>query len=140
MPQHRYYPNFRRRIRFFNRSLWTFSIVSFIVLFWFQVGRSETVSSAFTESPLLSDNLATSLQVGLDTLWVIFAGSLVFFMNSGFAMLEAGFCRQQNTVNILTKNLIVFALSTLAFWAVGFSLMFSDGNGFLGLTGFFLWE
>jgi Amt family ammonium transporter len=78
------------------------------------------------------------IQVVLDTIWVIFTGCLVFFMNAGFAMLESGFCRAKNTVNILAKNLIVFALASLAFWAIGFGLMFGDGNGFLGLNGFFL--
>jgi ammonium transporter, Amt family len=77
-------------------------------------------------------------QVGLNTIWVIFAGCLVFFMNAGFAMLEAGFCRQKNTVNILAKNLIVFALATLAYWSFGFGLMFGDGNQIIGTSGFFL--
>lgn len=88
-----------------------------------------------------SDELTLSIEqltVGLDTLWVLVAGFLVFFMNAGFGMLETGFCRQKNAVNILTKNLIVFALATIAFWAIGFGIMFGDGNGFLGLSGFFL--
>jgi Amt family ammonium transporter len=63
------------------------------------------------------------------------AGMLVFFMNAGFCMLETGFCRQKNAVNVLSKNLIVFALSTIAFWAIGFGLMFSDGNGLFGSSG-----
>lgn len=78
-----------------------------------------------------------AVQVTLDTLWVVFAAMLVFFMNAGFAMLESGFCRAKNTVNILAKNLIVFALSSLAFWAIGFALMFGDGNAVLGWNGFF---
>ena len=77
------------------------------------------------------------LRVGLDTVWVMVAGMLVIFMNAGFCMLEAGMCRQKNAVNVLTKNLIVFALSTVAFWAIGFGLMFSDGNGFIGTSGGF---
>ncbi|MCA1992253.1 MAG: ammonium transporter [Coleofasciculus sp. S288] len=78
------------------------------------------------------------LKIGLDTLWVMIAGMLVFFMNAGFCMLETGFCRQKNAVNVLAKNLVVFALSTIAFWAIGFGLMFADGNDFVGLGGFFL--
>ncbi|MGE5660564.1 MAG: ammonium transporter [Actinomycetota bacterium] len=82
-----------------------------------------------------------SLKVGLDTMWVMVAAMLVFFMNAGFCMLETGFCRQKNAVNVLAKNLIVFAISTVAFWAIGFALMFSDGNGFIGNSGgFFLWN
>lgn len=78
------------------------------------------------------------LQVALDTLWVAVAAFLVFFMNAGFGMLETGFCRQKNAVNILSKNLIVFALSTVAFWVIGFGIMFGDGNAFFGTNGFFL--
>jgi Amt family ammonium transporter len=62
-------------------------------------------------------------------------------MNAGFALLEAGLCQAKNAVNILAKNFVVFAVSSLAFWAVGFALMFGDGgplNGLLGTQGFFL--
>lgn len=99
-------------------------------------------TAAFAQqSPSLEEvaKAAEGLRVGLDTMWVVIAGMLVFFMNAGFCMLETGFCRQKNAVNVLSKNLIVFALSTIAFWAIGFSLMFSDGNGFVGTSGgFFL--
>ena len=63
-------------------------------------------------------------KVAIDTLWVLIAAALVFFMNAGFAFLEAGFCRAKNTVNILGKNIMVFCLALLAFWAVGYALMF----------------
>lgn len=79
-----------------------------------------------------------SLRVGLDTLWVSVAAFIVFFMNAGFGMLETGLCRQKNAVNVLAKNLIVFALSTVAFWSIGFGLMFGDGNPFFGTNGWFL--
>ncbi len=83
--------------------------------------------------------MAQELKVGLDTIWVMIAGMLVIFMNAGFCMLEAGMCRQKNATNVLAKNLIVFALSTVAFWTIGFGLMFSDGNGLIGTAGgFFL--
>jgi Amt family ammonium transporter len=75
------------------------------------------------------------LKVGIDTMWVVITGMLVFFMNAGFCMLETGMCRQKNAVNVLSKNLIVFALSTIAFWAIGFGLMFGNGNGFFGGEG-----
>lgn len=77
-------------------------------------------------------------KVILDTLWVMIAGSLVFFMNAGFGMLETGFCRAKNAVNILAKNFIVFSISAIAFWAIGFALMFGDGNFLMGTTGWFL--
>lgn len=76
-------------------------------------------------------------KVTLDTIWVIVASMLVFFMNLGFAMVESGFNRSKNTVNILSKNFIVFAVSTLGFLILGWGLMFGDGNAFIGLKGWF---
>ncbi len=96
----------------------------------FLVWSYAAVAQAPAEGPSTAE-----LKVGLDTLWVMIAGMLVFFMNAGFCMLETGFCRQKNAVNVLSKNLIVFALSTIAFWAIGFGLMFSDGNGLFGSSG-----
>ena len=77
-------------------------------------------------------------QVVLDTIWVILAGILVFFMNLGFGAVESGFARQKNTVNILSKNFIVFAVASLGFLVLGWGLMFGDGNGFIGLKGLFM--
>lgn len=77
-------------------------------------------------------------KVMLDTLWVLIAGFLVFFMNAGFALVESGLCRAKNAVNILAKNFIVFAASSLAFWAIGFAIMFGNGTDFFGTTGWFL--
>ncbi len=74
------------------------------------------------------------LKVALDTTWVLLAAFLVFFMNAGFGLLEAGLCRAKNAVMVLSKNFVVFAIATLAFWAVGFGLMFADG-GLLGTAG-----
>ena len=73
--------------------------------------------------------------VAVDTLWVLVAGILVFFMNAGFGFVEAGFCRAKNAVNILAKNFVVFGISSVAFWLVGWALMFGDGNAMLGLSG-----
>jgi Amt family ammonium transporter len=99
-------------------------------------------SAVAQDAPPSAEEVAAELKVGLDTMWVMVAAMLVFFMNAGFCMLETGFCRQKNAVNVLSKNLIVFALSTIAFWAIGFSLMFSDGGGLNsfvgGLGGMFL--
>lgn len=73
-----------------------------------------------------------------DTLWVIITACLVFFMNAGFGMLETGLCQAKNAVNILAKNFIVFAVSSIAFWVVGFGLMFGDGSWLIGMQGWFL--
>lgn len=77
-----------------------------------------------------------TLKVSLDTVWVLATAFLVFFMNAGFALVESGLCRAKNCVNILAKNYVVFAVSTIAFFCVGFGLMFGNGNPFIGLTGF----
>jgi len=84
------------------------------------------------------DPMAT-MKVALDTVWVLVTAFLVFWMNAGFAFLEAGLCRAKNAVNILAKNFIVFAVSSIAFWLVGFALMFGDGSDYLwGMTGWML--
>jgi len=79
----------------------------------------------------------TELKVALDTVWVMVTAALVFFMNAGFGLLESGLCRSKNAVMIMSKNFIVFAISTLAYWAIGFGLMFADGS-WVGTGGFFL--
>ena len=53
--------------------------------------------------------MTADIRVALDTVWVVFTAVLVFFMNAGFAMLESGLCRSKNAVNILAKNVVVFA-------------------------------
>ena len=78
------------------------------------------------------------VKIALDTVWVLISGMLVFFMNLGFGLVESGFTRAKNTVNIISKNFIVFAVSTVAFLLVGWGIMFGDGNGFFGTQGLFL--
>lgn len=68
----------------------------------------------------------------LDTMWVLITGALVFFMQAGFALVEAGFTRSKNTTNILFKNLMDFAIGTIGFWVIGYGIMFGAGNGFFG--------
>ena len=88
-------------------------------------------------APVIDPAALSSLRIGMDTVWVLVAGMLVFFMNAGFALVESGLCRSKNTVNILSKNFIVFALSTVAFYVIGWGLMFGDGNAFFGTAGLF---
>ena len=99
------------------------------------------------EEALTLDTLSQTTQgiaTSIDALWVLIAAALVFFMQAGFALVEAGFTRQKNTVNIMSKNLIDFALGSLLFWAIGFSLMFGlDKAGFIGMPDLFMfhgWE
>ncbi len=98
---------------------------------------TETVVAAVEEAP--ADEAISSigdLARGIDTVWMLLAAMLVFFMQPGFAMVEAGFTRTKNTTNILMKNFIDFTLGSLLFWFVGFGLMFGDG-GFVGMPHFF---
>ena len=74
----------------------------------------------------------------IDTLWVFLAAILVFFMNLGFASVEAGFAQAKNTVNILSKNFIVFAVSSLGFLLLGWGLMFGGDNPFIGTEHLFI--
>ena len=60
-----------------------------------------------------------------NNLWLLVAAVLVIFMNAGFAMVEAGMCRQKNAVNILAKNLVVFALAVTAYWFIGYKIMYN---------------
>ena len=74
------------------------------------------------------DNPVIINTININTIWLILSGALVFFMNAGFALLETGFCRTTNAVNVLAKNLIVFCVAIFAFWLLGFNLMFGDGS------------
>ena len=78
------------------------------------------------------------IRVGLDTMWVLIAAFLVFFMQAGFGMVEAGFIRAKNTCNILTKNFLDFCMASLGFFIFGYAIMFGTGNGFMGFKGWFL--
>ena len=73
---------------------------------------------------------------GIDTVWVLFAAFLVFFMQAGFGMVEAGFIRAKNACNILTKNFLDYCIASITFFLVGYAFMFGDGNGFIGTSAF----
>ncbi|MDD6394212.1 MAG: ammonium transporter [Prevotella sp.] len=77
------------------------------------------------------------LGLSLDTVWMLLAAMLVFFMQPGFALCEAGFTRSKNTANILFKNFVDFMFGSLLFWFIGFGFMFgSNGEGFIGMPNF----
>jgi Amt family ammonium transporter len=96
---------------------------------------AESVVEESAEEPGTATALAT-LAKDADTLWTCLAAFLVFFMQAGFALVECGFTRAKNACNIIMKNLMDFALGSLAFWLVGFGLMFGVTNGFFGTTNF----
>lgn len=87
---------------------------------------------------------AADMARSIDTLWVLVTAALVFFMQAGFALVEAGFTRSKNMVNILYKNLMDFSVGSVVFWIIGFGLMFgSDISGFIGSPNLFFkdgWE
>jgi len=90
---------------------------------------------AFAQDP---DPIA-ELTRGLNTLWIIITASLVFWMQAGFALVEAGLTRAKNTTNILFKNLIDFVFATIAFWAFGYAFMYgSSASGWIGSDAFFV--
>ncbi len=75
----------------------------------------------------------------IDVIWVLLAAFLVFFMQAGFAMVETGFTRAKNAANIMMKNLMDFCVGSIAYWAVGFGIMFgADKLGLFGTNGWFL--
>jgi Amt family ammonium transporter len=96
--------------------------------------QAAAAAPAFTQE--LADAIANQ-KIAIDTLWVMIAAFLVFFMNLGFALVESGFCRAKNTVNILFKNFVVFAVSSIAFLVLGFGLEFGNGNPLFGTSGLF---
>lgn len=106
------------------------------LLLWMVVAGGTAWGQEAVAAPDLTAGMS-DLRVGLDTVWVLIAAMLVFFMNTGFAMVESGLCRAKNTVNILAKNFIVFAIASLSFWVIGWGLMFGDGNLWTGMQGLF---
>jgi Amt family ammonium transporter len=90
-------------------------------------------------APPTAEEVMAKLSVGIDTVWVMVCGMLVFFMNLGFGCVESGFCRAKNCVNILSKNFVVFAVCSIGFWLIGWDLMFGAGDGeFIGSSGTFM--
>src|ERR1700693_751803 len=89
---------------------------------------------AWKGSPLMSKH---DLLVGMSTIWVVITAVLVMFMQAGFAFLEAGLTRMKNAGHIAGKNVLIFALASLVYWAVGFGLAFGGGNALVRTAGFF---
>ncbi|MHC4118633.1 MAG: ammonium transporter [Planctomycetota bacterium] len=107
-----------------------------IVLLLLMLGLSETVFAA--EAPVEAASAVEAakeeVQLNINIVWTCIAAFLVFFMQAGFAMVEAGFTRAKNAVNILMKNLMDFSVGTIAFFLIGFGLMFGKSNGLFGTT------
>src|SRR5665213_802545 len=91
-------------------------------------------SAHAADAPIPAANMVSAI----NTTWTLVAAFLVFAMQVGFTMLEAGFCRSRETVNVLMECIVDTCLCGLLFYAIGFAFMFSHGNGFIGYHWFFL--
>ncbi|MDJ0785023.1 MAG: ammonium transporter [Desulfosarcinaceae bacterium] len=107
------------------------------------IGLVVSAATVWAEDPaptVMSNKEAIELvQTHANYLWTLVAACLVFFMQAGFALVESGFTRAKNSINILMKNLMDFSMGTLGYWAIGFGLMFGvTTTGWFGTSGFFL--
>ncbi|HEA67524.1 MAG TPA: ammonium transporter [Desulfobacterales bacterium] len=103
-------------------------------------GLVSTVWAGDSPSTVESNKHAIDLvQSHADYVWTLVAAALVFFMQAGFALVESGFTRAKNAINIMMKNLMDFSIGSIAFWAIGFGIMFgASATGWFGTSGFFL--
>jgi len=107
-----------------------------IVLFAMKVLPGMLVTKAYAADTYTAHE--TSMMNSINTVWTLVAAFLVFGMQAGFVMLEAGFARTRETVNVLMECILDTCLCGVLFWAIGYAFMFSHGNGFIGYHWFFL--
>src|SRR6201989_2478447 len=86
-------------------------------------------------APAKPTDLETSMMNTMNTVWTLVAAFLVFGMQAGFVMLEAGFARKRETVNVLMECIYDTCLCGILFYAIGYAFMFGNGNGFIGWHG-----
>jgi Amt family ammonium transporter len=106
-----------------------------ILLMVFALIPTVTGTPVLAADPVLKGN---DIVNPINTVWTLLAAFLVFAMQVGFTMLEAGFCRTRETVNVLMECIVDTCICGLLFYAWGFAFMFSHGNGLIGLNWFFL--
>jgi len=109
----------------------TLGIVFVVLILTFSV---PLYAEQAVESVTALDAAKEEIQNNINIVWTCIAAFLVFFMQAGFAMVETGFTRAKNAVNIIMKNLMDFSVGSLAFFLVGFGLMFGKTNGLFGTT------
>src|SRR5436189_2459882 len=90
-------------------------------------GRDRSSRRRWKSVPKNSD-----LLIAASTIWVVITAILVMFMQAGFAFLEAGLTRMKNAGHIAGKNILIFGVCSIVYWAVGFGLAFGHGGGFVG--------
>jgi Amt family ammonium transporter len=117
----------RKRLPGILALIWAFTICS-LPLAAQQTGQASTIEDL--------QKAIAAVQKQTDIVWTMVAAALVFFMQAGFAMVETGFTRAKNAGNIMMKNLLDFCMGGVAYWAVGFGLMFGLSNGLIGTSNF----
>jgi Amt family ammonium transporter len=111
-------------------------ILSFVLVI---IGLSSAWAGDDVPNAISNKEAIDLVQTHANYLWTLIAAALVFFMQAGFALVEAGFTRAKNAVNIIMKNLMDFSIGSIGFWAIGFGLMFGvSKTGWFGTSGFFL--
>lgn len=107
---------------------------------WLSIIFAAVIGGFMLPTALASDEVtAETNATAINTMWTLVAAFLVFLMQAGFAMVETGFTRAKNACNILMKNLMDFSIGSIAYWAIGFGLMFGVSSlGLFGKDGFFL--
>src|SRR3954467_13229676 len=110
------------------------AVIALAYVFMKFIGDKALAQDVDTPAPLTGDDIVSPI----NTAWVLITAFLVFFMQAGFMMLEAGFARSRETVNILQECIVDTCLCGLLFWAFGFAFMFGSGNGWIGHEFFFL--
>ena len=113
------------------------TIVMFLILL------TSVISTAWagddSPTPMSNKEAIALVQTNADYVWTLVAAALVFFMQAGFALVECGFTRAKNAINIMMKNLMDFSMGSLGYWAIGFAFMFGvSKSGWIGTSGFFL--
>ncbi|MBC7293589.1 MAG: ammonium transporter [Thermoleophilia bacterium] len=100
-------------------------------------GTATDVVAAQPGQPTITEIAAElgHVKISLNTFFLIFGGALVFFMQAGFALVETGFCRSKNAVHVIMTNFVIFALGTIAYWAVGYAFQFGGAGTFSTLGG-----
>ncbi|WP_166242436.1 ammonium transporter [Paenibacillus turpanensis] len=102
------------------------------------LAASGLLLTLFPGMALAADEVTPAqLNLAIDTVWIMLAAILVIFMQAGFALLETGATRMKNAGHVAGKTILTFGICALAFWMFGFGLSFGNGNGLIGLTGFF---
>ena len=131
-------PQIRRHVGllFLGKAIGLFIVLTLITR-WFlpaMLGAQAAPGAAAAATAPILDPMATVNAV--NTVWVLVAAFLVFAMQVGFVLLEAGFARSRESVNILVEGIADTCICGITFWLWGFAFMFEPGNGFIGLTGF----